>query len=273
MREIDVLVETPAGLYTLKIAVEVKDEKRKLGPQVVEEYVGKYQPGSGIPMNQVVLVSKSGFTRSAKDRAQAANMLLMTISDAKHADWRKFISPKVPQVLTFEMQPHFHARHILPPVPDGGERVWLDGRLCCTCCGRDHGTPKDVLDRSLQKDFWSKPELKRELDEALVEHDGNALATVRVPITRCAVHFEEHIYPIRELVAEIHFCRASGPLQFQTFELEDSSGGKRTFQRARARVAGKSFELLLPDGTASDRIILDVRTENTRSPTMPPPQT
>jgi hypothetical protein len=61
-REIDVLVELPAGMYRMKIAVEAKDHKRAVDVGVVEQIAAKYRVGDGILVNQVGIVSRSGFT-------------------------------------------------------------------------------------------------------------------------------------------------------------------------------------------------------------------
>lgn len=46
LREIDVLIETAVGPYSIRIAVEVKDEGRKLDATRIETIIGKYR-GSG----------------------------------------------------------------------------------------------------------------------------------------------------------------------------------------------------------------------------------
>lgn len=117
-REIDVHITTDVGLYTMKIAVEVKDHSRPLGPGQIEEYIGKYRSGDGIPVVRVVVVSSAGFTRAGKDRARVANINLLTLKEARSADWAGFIPPDKPQSLTFQLPPHWHRPTFVPPLPE-----------------------------------------------------------------------------------------------------------------------------------------------------------
>src|SRR6185295_11834123 len=61
-REIDVLVEGQFGMYRFCVAVEAKDHSRPVDVTTVEQLCAKYAPGSGIAVNQTVLVARNGFT-------------------------------------------------------------------------------------------------------------------------------------------------------------------------------------------------------------------
>src|SRR5688572_30197600 len=65
-REIDVLIEAEVGMYRMKVAVEAKDHGRPLDVTAIEAVLGKYGAANrGVRVNQVVVVSRSGFTPQA----------------------------------------------------------------------------------------------------------------------------------------------------------------------------------------------------------------
>src|SRR5947209_8616319 len=66
LREIDILIETPVGPYDIKIAVEAKDEGRKMDATKIEAIIGKYRGRGSLVVNKVVVVAHRGFTEEAK---------------------------------------------------------------------------------------------------------------------------------------------------------------------------------------------------------------
>jgi len=74
-REVDVLVEGTMGGERLAIAIEVRGHARKPGVQWVEEVRGKYQD---LPVDKVVMVSRSGFTASALTKAASYGIEALT---------------------------------------------------------------------------------------------------------------------------------------------------------------------------------------------------
>jgi hypothetical protein len=138
MREIDVLIESAVGPYSIKIAVEAKDEKRPLDVLTIEQMIGKYQSAGGIPVNKVVIVARNGFTGTAKTRAAQTNIELFTLDEAKQSDWTKL----VPQQMAWRMPPHIDRVELVPAVASkGGKDPLADGRFVCQCHGYDKGSP------------------------------------------------------------------------------------------------------------------------------------
>lgn len=74
-REVDVLVEGTMGGERIAIAIEVRDHARKPGVQWVEEVRGKY---ADLPVDKVVMVSRSGFTAAALRKAAAHGIEALT---------------------------------------------------------------------------------------------------------------------------------------------------------------------------------------------------
>jgi hypothetical protein len=258
-REIDVLVEGQFGPYRMKIAVEARDHSRPVGPQQVEQYIGKYREGDGIPVNQVVIVSRSGFTRSAKDKARIAGIIVYTLSEAKTADWRKFIHPNQKQTLKFGMPPHYHEIVFDPPLAIDAHAAAQRGMVRCDCCGGSNGSFLQFLEKRLASYASKDPTLLQRIRAGLKTHNGNVLANISVCGHGKTLIVDNKEYALGRIAASIHFCEAEAPLEFTLYEQTDSNGNVKTVQRAQACLAGKRIEMLMPDGLASQRIVLDIR--------------
>src|SRR5688572_25639884 len=101
-REIDVLIETLLGPYQMKIAVEAKDEGRKMDIIKFESIVAKYSSRSGIKVNQVVVVSRKGFYKPVIRRANEEGIKLLTLTEALQGEWAQ----RTVQKLAFSIVPH-----------------------------------------------------------------------------------------------------------------------------------------------------------------------
>ena len=62
-REIDVLIESGVGPYRIKIAVEAKDEARKMDSPHFEQLLAKYQSEGSIKVNKLVIITHHGFCK------------------------------------------------------------------------------------------------------------------------------------------------------------------------------------------------------------------
>jgi hypothetical protein len=83
-REVDVLIESSIGSHPVRIALECRDHVRRQGVTWIEHLEGKYRH---LPVDQVVAVSRSGFTGSAQARAARVNIRLLTLDEAMALDW------------------------------------------------------------------------------------------------------------------------------------------------------------------------------------------
>lgn len=69
-REIDVLLTSYVAGYPVKIAIECKNEKEKIGSPKIDAFVGKLKD-VGIPAQLGIYVSPTGYTKGALERAKA----------------------------------------------------------------------------------------------------------------------------------------------------------------------------------------------------------
>jgi hypothetical protein len=91
VREIDILIESSMGPYAITIAVEAKDESRRMDITKFESIIGKYLTQSGIRVNQVVVVSRSGFCKPVIKRAEREGIKLLTLEKAMGHEWAEHV--------------------------------------------------------------------------------------------------------------------------------------------------------------------------------------
>ncbi|MEZ6058326.1 MAG: hypothetical protein R3C01_16625 [Planctomycetaceae bacterium] len=140
-REIDVLIQSEVGPYKIKIAVEAKDEKRKLCITKFESILAKYFVEGGIKVQKVVVIARAGFTKSVSVRARCLHVDLFTLREAREVDWTDFFPQdafsswniQVENVRLFSKTPN----RALVSFSSGG-----DGELTCSH-GTNFGSPRD----------------------------------------------------------------------------------------------------------------------------------
>jgi hypothetical protein len=241
----------------MKVAVEAKDHSRPIGPGTIEEYVGKYSRGDGIGINQVVVVSKRGFTRSAKDRARAANIILLTLQEAKDVDWTQLIPRDQLKELRFQVARHFHKISLDPPLLLDFPR-WLSEAHVVCACGRDNGTIWSYLQHQVSCHLLPERWFQTQLREGLQTHNGNVLATARVPLEGKVLILNGQEHRAESMTAELHFCEATGPCEMEVYEQVEEGGTKIVIQRVRAKVAGKSLDVVIPEGRKAKQITVHI---------------
>lgn len=72
-REIDVLLTSEFAAFPVRVAIECKNEKERIGSERIDAFIGKLDD-VGIPPQQGIYISASGYTRDAIERATAAGI-------------------------------------------------------------------------------------------------------------------------------------------------------------------------------------------------------
>jgi hypothetical protein len=85
-REIDILIESKLLNCDIKIGVECNAAQKPLDVRVIEAFREKNRK---VNINQTIVVSKNGFTDSAKKYALKNNIKLLTFNSAKSENWSK----------------------------------------------------------------------------------------------------------------------------------------------------------------------------------------
>lgn len=83
-REVDVLVEHTIAGHDIKIAIECRDYTRDQNVEWIDNLIGKY---SRLSVNQVVAISSSPFSQTAKAKAAKHNIEAIAVNEALTTDW------------------------------------------------------------------------------------------------------------------------------------------------------------------------------------------
>ena len=266
-REIDVLMEGSFGRYELKIAIEAKDERRRMDLTTFESLVGKYTGDGRIVVDKVVVVSRHGFTKNVVRRAAQLGIELVTLAEAADTDWGKF----APRQIVFQLPPHICSVTFDPPIDAENKSALLDrAHLFCTH-GTDHGTVRQYAHKFIQDHVLrSTPDLLDVIVREAAKHDRGAIGTITSKLSHHFVRFDGHDHPVSEKRILLHAVNARGIMECTEIELASTRTGTHTIQRARAKVGGKKLEFLFPDGLQSKQIILDVADADAASPAKRP---
>lgn len=85
-REIDILVESTILNCSLKIGIECTTESAPLDVRKIESFKEKHRK---VGINKTIVVSKNGFSESAKKYAEKNNIRLLTFKAAQKENWAK----------------------------------------------------------------------------------------------------------------------------------------------------------------------------------------
>jgi hypothetical protein len=91
LREVDVVIRSRVGKHEIVVALECVERKRKVTVPWVEQMTMKHQ---ALPTHKLVLVSASGFTAPALEKAQALGIEAHSFETALDADWPAIIRDK-----------------------------------------------------------------------------------------------------------------------------------------------------------------------------------
>jgi hypothetical protein len=83
-REVDILLERKIADLQLRIAIECRDRGRKSDVEWIDGLIGKYR---NLSVDKVIAVSRTGFTSTAKSKAQAAKIELRTLQECLSHEW------------------------------------------------------------------------------------------------------------------------------------------------------------------------------------------
>jgi hypothetical protein len=102
LRQVDIAIYVTDGPYQMFIIVEVRDRKKPVGSGYVDEIKGKRD---SMDADAAVIVSKSGFTKPAIQKAEKQNIRIMTYDEALKDSWVQWAMMRTITVVnrTFEI--------------------------------------------------------------------------------------------------------------------------------------------------------------------------
>lgn len=261
LREIDVLVTVDTGISRVKIAVEAKDHKRKLDVTHVEALIGKYRNPDGIPVNQVILVARKGFTKTAIDRAKQVGMRLFTLDQAIQSDWPKTFGLPAKQKISFRMSPRITGVEIRPRVDGVNQQQIADAKVLCASCGRLCGDLKSYANHLMDKHLSnSQKQAIGEQFKAAIEKGQQGLLCNRVTFKmdkkKLVIGDEEH--NLNEVIVHVHAKNEESDLEFSYYDYISTDGESHQVHHGKASFHDSNFEILMPDGTKSKNITIRI---------------
>ncbi len=84
LREVDTLIEGHVAGHPVRVAVECRDHARPQGKEWIDQLCGKYRD---LDVSEVVAVSRSGFTKGARQKAQQVGVRLYTLEETEGEGW------------------------------------------------------------------------------------------------------------------------------------------------------------------------------------------
>ncbi|OAI51137.1 hypothetical protein AYO44_17300 [Planctomycetaceae bacterium SCGC AG-212-F19] len=255
-REIDILIETEVGPYHIKIAVEAKDEGRKMDSTKFESLLGKYNVEGGVKVNKVVIVTHQGCYQPVIDRAKLLGIELYTLEQIKDSDWSKFF----PQQMRFRMPPHICGIEVEPPIAqDIFNDLLSQGEVFCSH-GQNHGTlAQFVMSHCVRGMLQKQPTLFADLEKMAAGPTGQAKANIAFnPDHPHFIRLRGQDYQMTSLNFGIHMVNASGVMEYSMCQLRDSEGKATDVPLGEVELAGKRIRLLMPQGMKSPNIIVHI---------------
>jgi hypothetical protein len=266
-REIDILIEWALGPHPIRVAVEAKHEQRPLDVGAIEQLIGKYHGTGSIPINKVIIVSRHGFTKAARERGEQVGFELLTLDEANRSDWTRL----VPQQLAWKMPPHIDRVDLVPPVPKGGGKDPLaDGRFVCKCHGHDQGSPLQWAEWLLRTQVLANHGLLARLDAEAGKRNGSVVTSIPLPMPNHILVFNDNQFDGLQLRVDIHYVNASGPVKWTTYSLSGNEGAGKTVDQMEAVVGGARMRFLFPDGPKSGRLTLRIDSVPPDGTNLPP---
>ncbi len=215
-REIDILIETAVGPFRIKIAIEAKDEKRRLDLTKFESILGKYLIEGGVKVDKIVIVTRSGFTKPVRIRAKCLGVELMTLSEAKEFKWDKFVRSD------WNLQSEVVIENVrfLPPVEAQWEQSAIDeGLIECT-----HGKQYITLKQMVSKHFFKNVLKQKQHDFSKIDKEIQSKGGERkLAFSLSANHehwllYKGHSFPVRDITYDVIFReRTPSPFVKQEF--------------------------------------------------------
>ncbi len=257
LREIDVLVETAVGPYSIKIAVEAKDEGRKLDATRIEAIIGKYRGSGALQVNKIVLIARNGFTPEARTRARDEDIDLLTVNEATACPWCRL----VPQSFQLNFPPMPVGFDLEPELPKAVlESQWVkEARFICVCHGYDYGSPQFLMQQYLLHFVLpNKMVVDKMHDVAKNGSSGKSEMRFTIPVKNCVLRFGGKDYPAKSATLHYRCVQAKGPITSSVYKMEDETGSRTTVVHSEGTVGGHKIKMLMPLGIPDSRGILKI---------------
>jgi len=252
VREIDVLVESEIPTYRMKVAIEAKDQKRKLSQTDMDAFIGKYCEGGKLIVDKVVIVCRNGYSKPARRRAKVVGIELVTLTEFNLDELMPFGKPQTFQGM---VGPIVERVTVEPPVL--GNAI-LDSKLVCNCHGDDFGSLYSYANFVMTHYCLTNPEVQKKMQEEMSKPGGFCLK-VRWPMKQkfVMVYNLTNLERMQIVLPEylnfhVHAQTMTGPVEFKSYKMSGDTVESRTIDHAVVVLGNHKLELLFPNGLQSE---------------------
>lgn len=255
LREVDVLIESEFAPYKIKIAIEAKDESRKLSLQAFDSLVAKYRGECRVLVDRFVIVTTAGFSKGVLEKARRLGVDLLTLTEARDKDWGQLLPGK----LEFRISPHVCDIVTDPPIAvSDKKKYWREGRVFCAQ-GHDHGTLIQVATHDVFRVFRRHPEQLKDIErQVAASPNGNGFASIPFNKKGGVVRFAGEEFPLERITVKVHFVYASGELKTRAFDLTSTEGNGEKVRHIEGIAGGKKFSFVFPGTNRPDKIAVRI---------------
>ncbi len=262
-REIDILIEAPVGPIQIKIAVEAKDEGRKMDSTKFETLLGKYLVDGGIRGYKVVVITHRGFFKPVIERAKRLGIDLFTLDQAFEVDW----ASQFPPTLRFSHPLHVCGITFEPAIPHVDTKAVLqEGQV--VCCHGNHGSLAQYASQCLSRDVAPRyPNLAALLVQA-AQQNGEAVTRVNLQLDHhpFTLRFRGKDHPLSLVSFNYHVVSGEGKMKYSEHKLTPPEGPPVVLQCAEAVVGSNKITIMMPDGMKSDQIVIKINDTTATAP-------
>jgi hypothetical protein len=131
-RQVDVFLECPSGPAVFRVAIDVKDENRAVGIELMEQLCAK---GAKLDVDRYVVVSTSGFAGPARREAEQQGVETATIEKSSDTRFFKMEHLTSARVRLQKIDVAFDDATERPPLDIAG-RTWIEDDVACTQLAR-----------------------------------------------------------------------------------------------------------------------------------------
>lgn len=271
-REIDVFIETSIGPYSMKIAVEAKDESRRFDVTGMEEIVGKYKGRNNIVVDRIVVITHRGYSAEAEALARAENIVIMTLDEVEAHDWIKslgcpvhglppWLEIKENQSFKLQLGPHIRFVKFTPSIGTVEEdrAAVTEGRIICRCHGHDKGSLIQHAHMVLFRYVLPNKVLTDKLKEtASLARGSSILVASRDVPPNHLLRFRGKDYPITSYSVEIGYVDTVAPMEVKQLALKDDSGKRSFMQYSEAKSQDLTVTMLMPYDKQFERGVVKI---------------
>ena len=249
VREVDVVVETEIGLYPVKLAVEAKDESRKMSVDRMESLISKYTGPCSLSFDKVIIVNSKGYTKKALEKARACGFQCMTLSELDDSDGR-LEGIAISNELFLQQKPHLARIRVFAEGNEIQQKELNAVRFYCLQCEAPHGGAPEMC-RKLFMQKFDESQTKNELEKSWRKMGGFCLPLSCEP---------ENLFlgsadgaKIDKISFHVHAMRLRFPKP-KKYAFCDSEGGSTIFSQSQLRISSTDVKVLMCHGSQTTNI-------------------